>query len=75
LFRFAVGFVLVGALRHKWNDIKSEYQGNALKTLDGEVGKGVRKTRTKKYEKNGTKIENEIKKNKQAANTTKQGAS
>jgi hypothetical protein len=66
LFRCALQFVLVGALRHKQDNIRCEYQGNAHKTLDGEVGKGVRKTRTKKYEKKGTKIENETKKNKQA---------
>jgi hypothetical protein len=77
LFRCVPEFVLGGALRHKQDNIKCEYQGNAQKTLEGEVAKGARKTSTKKYEKKGTKIENETKKNKQAyaANSLKQGPS
>jgi len=40
----------------------------SAKTLKGEVGKGTaRKTSTKKYEKKGTKIENETKKKEQTS--------
>jgi hypothetical protein len=59
LFRSVPEFVLAGALRHKQENIKCEYQGNAQKILEEEVGTGARRTSTKKYEKKGTKIENE----------------
>ena len=73
-FRCVPEFVLVGALRHKQDNIKCEYQGNAQKkTPEGEVRKGAGKTR-RRERKSGKKQKRTLTQT-QAPNSMKQGPS